>query len=200
MKKHAFLLLMSLTMLAVPTLAQRLDALGQNTDASMLGFGKRQQTFLTVNGAMSNMMQPSFGFSAGQVKSLGWFVSVMTNGVFSGFSPDGDCDADGFTSSYLMMYSGEVSKTRLSVICGAMMRVTGNLCARVGVGYGNRTLLWETVDGTWMRNTAYSVSGIDLSAGLQFNLGKLVLSAEAVTTQFQTIEGKVGVGFAINTK
>ena len=156
-----------------------------------------KETFVTLNGAYSFAPQASLGFSVGQVKHFGWFVSVMSNGGFSGFAPDGDCNDEGYTpDGYKMMFTGEKAKTRLSVIGGMVMRVAGPLCIRVGAGYGNRTLLWKTLDGALYRNTDNSVSGIDLSAGIQLNLKGFVLSVEAVTTQFRTMEGKIGVGYA----
>lgn len=44
----------------------------------------RKQTFITLNGAFSTAPQVSFGFSVGQVKHYGWFISAMTNGGFTG--------------------------------------------------------------------------------------------------------------------
>ena len=156
-----------------------------------------KETFITFNGAYSFLPQASFGFSVGQVKHFGWFVSVMSNGNFSGFDFANDCDNNGFIAGgYLPVYTGERSKMRLSVMGGGMMRLSGPLCARVGVGYGNRTMRWQVVDGTWNRNTGSSFQGVDLSAGLQLNLKGFVVSLEAVTTQFQTIEGKLGLGMA----
>ena len=156
-----------------------------------------KETFITFNAAYSFLPQASFGFSVGQVKHFGWFVSVMSNGNFSGFNYANDCDKDGFiTGGYLPAYTGEQSKMRLSVMAGGMMRLSGPLCARIGVGYGNRTMRWQVADGSWNRNTGSSFEGVDLSAGLQLNLKGFVISAEAVTTQFQTIEGKVGLGLA----
>lgn len=156
-----------------------------------------RETFITFNGAYSFLPQPSFGFCVGQVKHFGWFVSVMTNGNFSGFSYAADCDGNGYTSEgYLPSYTGEKSKMRLSVMGGGMMRISGPLCARVGVGYGNRTMRWQVSDGSWNRIKDSSFEGVDLSAGLQLNLSHFVMSLEAVTTQFQTIEGKLGLGFS----
>ena len=156
-----------------------------------------KETFVTLNGAYSFLPQASFGFTVGQVKHFGWFVSVMSNGDFSGFDYANDCDNNGFiTGGYLPSYTGERSKMRLSVMAGGMMRLSGPLCARIGVGYGNRTMRWQVVDGTWNRNTGSSFEGVDLSAGLQLNLKGFVMSLEAVTTQFQTVEGKLGLGYA----
>ena len=155
------------------------------------------ETFVTVNAAYSVAPQGSLGFSVGQVKRFGWFVSLMSNGNFSGFSADGDCDGQGFLpDGHLMQYTDEVSKTRLSVMAGGMMRVSGPLCLRVGLGYGNRTLLWQTTDGEWYRNKDYSLQGIDLSAGVQLHLKGFVVSLEAVTTQFKNVEAKIGLGYA----
>ena len=106
-----------------------------------------KETFITFNGAYSFLPQASFGFSVGQVKHFGWFVSVMSNGNFSGFSHAVDCDGNGYTSEgYLPSYTGEKSKMRLSVMGGGVMRLSGPLCARVGVGYGNRTMRWQVND------------------------------------------------------
>lgn len=155
------------------------------------------ETFVTLNAAYSPAPQCSFGFSAGQVKRFGWFVSLMNNGSFSGFQADGDCDAQGFLpDGHLMQYTGEVSKMRLSLIAGGLMRIKGPWIARIGLGYGNRTLCWTTTDGQSLRNTAYSLQGIDLSAGVQLHLKGFVLSLEAVTTQFKNIEAKIGLGYA----
>lgn len=156
-----------------------------------------KETFVTFNAAYSFSPQVSFGFSVGQVKRFGWFVSVMTNGNFSGFEPDGDCDRDGFIEgNFLPYYTGETSKTRLSAMAGGLMKVSDHLCLRLGLGYGNSTLLWHTEDGRWLRNTAYSAAGLDLSAGVQLHLNGFVVSAEAVTTEFQTVEAKIGIGYA----
>ena len=154
-----------------------------------------EENFFTLNAAYAPYPQASFGFSAGQVRRFGWFVSVMSNGSFSGYGTSGSCDKDGYTSEgYLPIYSGEVSKMRLSLMAGGMMRISGSWLARVGVGYGIRTLCWEVEDGSWLRNEAFSASGLDLSAGLQLHWKGVAFSAEVVTTQFKNIEGKIGVG------
>lgn len=156
-----------------------------------------KETFVTLNAAYSFSPQASFGISIGQVKRFGWFVSVMSNGNFGGFSYDGDCDREGFIEgNFLPYYTGETSKMRLSVMAGGLMKVSDHLCLRLGFGYGNSTLLWHTEDGRWLRNTAYSASGLDLSVGVQLHLNGFVVSAEAVTTQFQTVETKIGIGYA----
>lgn len=160
-----------------------------------------KETFVTINGAYSFLPQPSFGFSVGQVWHFGWFVSVMTNGKFDGYNYEIDCVEGGYTpEGYLPAYidkeNGGESRMRLSVIGGGILRISGPLCARIGVGYGYRTLRCQVIDGTWNRIKPSTFEGIDLSAGLQLNLSGFVVSLEAVTTQFQTVEGKLGLGLS----
>lgn len=160
-----------------------------------------KETFLTLNGAYSTAPQTSFGFSVGQVKRFGWFVSFMTNGSFKGMGLSEKCDGMGFLDDgHFPMYTGSTSTDRLSVMAGGMMRIAGPVCAKVGVGYGVRDLCWEKVDGSWCLNKGYSAQGVDVSAGLQAHLGGFVISLEAVTTNFKTIEGKLGVGLAFRKK
>lgn len=156
-----------------------------------------RETFVTLNAAYGPAPQGSMGFSMGHVKRFGWFVSVMSNGNFSNFGADGVCDAHGYLpDGHLMQYTGDVSKKRLSLMAGGMFRIKGPWIARVGMGYGNRTLCWKTTDGQWLRNTDYSLRGLDLSAGVQLHLKGFAMSLEAVTTQFQNVEAKIGLGYA----
>lgn len=157
----------------------------------------RKETFVTANVAYSFAPQTSFGLSVGQVRHFGWFVSAMTNGGFTGFGNVAQADNYGYLAAgHLPMYNGATTTDRLSVIAGGMMRLADPLCLRLGVGYGVRNLCWQDMEKKWYKIDSYSVSGIDLSVGLQIHLRGFVLSLEAVTTQFQTIEGKLGLGYA----
>ena len=66
---------------------------------------------------------------------------------------------------------------------------------RFGVGYGLRTRCLAISDGTLVKVADNSYSGVDVTAGFQFNLKGFTISIDAVTTQFKTIEGKVGLGY-----
>lgn len=156
-----------------------------------------QETFVTANIAYSFAPQLSFGFSAGQVKHYGWFVSAMTNGGFTGMQTLPKADANGFVDEgYLPMYSGETTTDRLSIIGGGVMRVADPVCVRLGLGYGVRNLCWRDTNGQWYKMKDQSVQGVDVSAGLQLHLSGFVVSLDAVTTNFRTLEGKLGLGYA----
>lgn len=151
-------------------------------------------TFLDVNFAYSIAPQTSVGLTFGQVKKVGWYVSVMSGLGFNALGTSMECDKHGYVKYQLPFYSGETSRSRLSAIGGFMFRPSRALAFKVGAGYGTRILAWETVDGEWIKNSYYSTSGIDLDAGMEFFLGGINMSLDVISTNFKTCEIKVGFG------
>ncbi|MBP9995266.1 MAG: SUMF1/EgtB/PvdO family nonheme iron enzyme [bacterium] len=162
--------------------------------------GDYQNTFFTVNMAYATYPQTSFGFTFGKCRKAGWFVSLMSGLDFKGLSSDAECNEHGRVDYIYPLYSGNDSKNRLSIMGGAMFRFSRVVYSRIGVGYGLRNLNYETVNGKWIRVTEYSTSGVDMSAGLLFNFRGFVLSGDVVTTKFETLEFKLGIGFATRKK
>lgn len=157
-------------------------------------------TFITLNGAYTNTENPSVGFTFGQVQKFGWFASVMSGFNFAGLAPAAVSDAEGFVSEDLPFYKDEYAKTVLSVMGGGMMRLNDMMFVKAGVGFGNRSLSWKTLDDRWVRNGGYSAVGVDVSAGMMFNFGGFVLSLDAVTTNFSIFEGRVGLGYSFENR
>ena len=154
--------------------------------------------FFTLNGAYSNTHNPSIGFSVGQFGQCGWFVSVMSGLHFAGIFPDAQCDKYGYVNDILPFYKNEYAFSALSVIGGIVPKINDWASFKLGMGFGNRSLSWKTMDDRWVRNKAYSLIGVDVSAGLVFKMGHFVLTTEAVTTSLKSIEGKVGIGYSFN--
>ncbi len=157
-------------------------------------------TFATLNGAYTNTENPSVGFTFGQVQKFGWFASVMSGFHFAGLAPAADSDANGFVGEDLPFYKDEYAKTVLSIMGGGVMRLNDMMYLKAGVGFGNRSLSWKTLDDRWVRNCGYSAVGVDLSAGMMFNFGGFVLSLDAVTTNFKIFEGKIGLGYSFENR
>lgn len=157
-------------------------------------------TFATLNGAYTNTENPSVGFTIGQVKKFGWFASVMSGFNFAGLAPAAVSNAEGFVGEDLPFYKDEYAKTVLSIMGGGVMRLNDMMYAKVGVGFGNRSLSWKTLDNRWVRNGGHSAVGIDLSAGMMFNFGGFVLSLDAVTTNFSIYEGRIGLGYSFENR
>ena len=157
-------------------------------------------TFITLNGAYTNTFNPSVGFTVGQVRKFGWFASVMSGFNFAGLAPAATSDAEGYVGEDLPFYKDEYAHTALSIMGGGVMRLNDWMYVKAGVGFGNRSLSWKTLDNRWVRNGGYSAVGVDVSAGMMFRFGGFVLSLDAVTTNFSIFEGKVGLGYSFENR
>ena len=153
--------------------------------------------FVTANGAMMNTGLMSYGLTVGSVKKAGWFVSVMSNFNFD--KADADSDGDGFVNGIYPAYTTS-KDTRLSIIGGVVIKLDGPVCMRIGAGYGKKEKLWNTEGGKLVKYGGESYSGVDTSLGLQLNIKGLTVSLDAVTTNFKTLEAKMGIGFCIMKK
>ena len=157
-------------------------------------------TFVTLNGAYTNTQNPSVGFTFGQVEKYGWFASVMSGFHFGGLFPAATSDENGFVGEDLPFYKDEYAHTALSIMGGGVMRLNDAMYLKAGLGFGNRSLTWKTLDDRWVRNGGYSAVGVDVSAGMMFNFGGFILSLDAVTTNFSIFEGKIGLGYSFENR
>ena len=152
--------------------------------------------FATINMAYSPAPQLSFGSGFGMLGKVGWFLTAMSNFNFKALDAKLECDADGYVEGEYPVYSGEVERTRISVMGGVLIKVADPLYARVGIGYGMRECSLWTVDGTLVRSSSDCVKGVDASAGAQLVFGSFTFSLDLVTTNFKTMEAKIGLGLA----
>lgn len=148
--------------------------------------------FLTLNAAYSVAPQISFGFTYGQVKKIGWFVSAMTGSSFEGFNVNGKSYEEA-------ALTGETASSRLSITGGVALRLGNSpVYLKAGAGYGMRVRACETIHGDYVEYTPDTYKGLEMTAGLQFNLKKITLGVDAVTTNFKYLELKLGVGINWN--
>ena len=156
--------------------------------------------FATVNFAYSPAPQTSYGVCYGSVKKVGWFVTAMSNFAFDALKADLSCDAQGCVNGEYPDYDGTSCTSRLSLMGGLMVGTGSPVCFRIGAGYGSRVKSWNTTDGHLVKAEANSYSGIDATAGIQLNLKGFTVSADVVTTNFKTIEAKIGLGYCWKRK
>ena len=148
-------------------------------------------TFITLNGAYSSAPQTVFGLTFGRVKKMGWYVSAMSNFDFTGF--------DVIDKSYEeVILTGETASTRISVMGGFMAKIGGPVYVKAGAGLGMIVRACETISGEYVEYTPDTYKGVDLSAGLQLNLRNITIGIDAVTTNFQMTEIKIGIGVNFN--
>ena len=155
-------------------------------------------TFVTANASVSNYGTPSFGVTLGKVKKVGWFVSATTNFNFqkAEFVTENGLIDGGFPG----YQQGSRRNARLSLLGGVVVKLYGPLCFRAGAGYGSNTNLWTTLGGQTVKFSKESFSGIEATLGMQLNIKGLTVSLDMLTTNFKTLEAKIGVGVCFKNK
>ena len=155
-------------------------------------------TFVTANASVSNYGTPSFGVTFGKVKKVGWFVSATTN---FNFQKAELVTENGLIDGNFPGYQqGSRRNSRLSLLGGVVVKLYGPLCFRAGAGYGSNTTLWTTLGGQTVKFPSESFSGIEATLGMQLNIKGLTVSLDMLTTNFKTLEAKIGVGVCFKNK
>ena len=149
-------------------------------------------TFVTANASVSNYGTPSFGVTFGKVKKVGWFVSATTNFNFK--KAELVTEYGLIDGSFPGYQQGSRRNARLSLLGGVVVKLYGPLCFRAGAGYGSNTNLWTTLGGQTVKFSKESFSGIEATLGMQLNIKGLTVSLDMLTTNFKTLEAKIGVG------
>ena len=150
------------------------------------------------------MVMPVMGFRTSQM-SYGLMVAAMrrTGGYikakysFSNTpSDDFECNDVGMSGEdgEVQWYTGKTEKSRLSVTGGIVQRLWKPFYLYAGVGYGTRTLVWETVGGKWGKNKDHSLEGVEAEIGGILSAGPMVFSLGLQTNSFQYLEGNLGIG------
>lgn len=167
---------------------------------TLASYAKPGYKFITLNGAVNQYGDLSYGLTIGSIKKYGWFASVTSSFAFKGFNADYECDADFFVNGLYPDYTGKNSCTRVSVIGGFMINIAEPVSLKVGIGYGMRAKTYETTSGYCVKNSSTSTQGVDFSIGLQSIFRGLVVSVDAVTTNFKIYEAKIGIGLGFKNK
>ena len=157
--------------------------------------------FATLDGAYGMAPQLSFGATFGSVKRIGWFVTAASNFSFAAMQSSATAGSDGLVDGdYYYDYTGESCSTRISAMAGMVVRVAGPVYLKLGAGYGSRVKSWYTTDGSLVKISDDSFTGVDATVGILLNLKGFSLSLDAVTTNFKTVEAKVGLGYCWKRK
>ena len=157
---------------------------------------QKRKTLIMAEGGF-HPSQTSFGVMAGIVAKHGAYIRFRSD--FGSVSTDLECDDTGALTSggsgtpYYI--EGSSAKSKLSITGGYLYRFMKPLYGYVGLGYGQRTLAWETVEGEWVKNTDHSASGIATEIGVIGQHKNFALSLGGQTINFKYMELSVGVGF-----
>lgn len=156
--------------------------------------------FVTLNAAYDFDAIPSYGFCVGSVKNIGWFFTAMSNFQYDAMKYNKVTDANGLVEGSYPSLEDPVLRSRISVMGGIVIKIAGPVYFRMGTGYGSSIISQKSSDGNLVRISNYTAEGMDATAGLQLNLKGFTVTADAVSTNFKTIEAKVGVGYCWKRK
>lgn len=131
----------------------------------------------------------------------GGYVHVGTN-LRSAPDAVGSCDGSGYVSASgrTPYYTGRTHTASFAVTAGLIHRLCPWLSIFEGVGYGRHTTSWQLADsegGGWLRNDDGTHKGMAAELGAVVSVGRVSVSASAVTIGGKAWGGCVGVGVRI---
>ena len=132
-------------------------------NAEYIGGYRPDQTF--------NPQTPAFGFKAGTMRNVGWYLSAMTNFQFKGTFTT--CEASD-------VVEGSTSTSYFDVLGGITLRYWKPLSFHMGLGYSYRSFNNETIYGQWAHVANHTAQGPAAALGFMLHLGGFVVSAEVL--------------------
>ncbi len=110
-----------------------------------------------------------------------------------------ECDKNGLLPGNALppYYSGRSEKSYYALTAGGIHRIVGNFCLYEGIGYGARTVVWQTDEGTYLRNSDYSSQGLTAEAGVMLRLRRFAFSAGVLTTGGKYWMMNLGLGIRL---
>ena len=158
----------------------------------------KTKTFLTLNASYGTPGIPMAGFTVGQYNKYGWFVTLMTGFDFEypGYLVYEHCNKDGYIGNVLPFYDPESQITAVSGMVGGIMKMNDWMYAKVGVGYGFRSVAWKLWgEDMYVMNDGFSAHGVDVGAGVLFDLSRFLITVDGITTNFHVFVARLGLGF-----
>ncbi|WP_302323422.1 hypothetical protein [Bacteroides caecimuris] len=110
-----------------------------------------------------------------------------------------ECDKNGLLPGCALppYHSGRSEKSYYALTAGGIHRIVGNFCLYEGIGYGARTVVWQTDEGTYLRNSDYSSQGLTAEAGAMLRLRRFAFSVGAITTGGKYWMMNLGLGIRL---
>ena len=162
---------------------------------------------------------PSWGIMLAIMRRTGGYLHASTN-LRSAPSATGTCGKDGTVTSAAdgtvtsaadgslepsvkPYYTGRTHTAAYAVTAGLVHRLSQHLSLFGGVGYGRHTTSWQlssSSGGGWLRNDGLSHKGMAAELGVMAHIGRVSVSASALTIAGKQWQGGVGVGVRLFKK
>lgn len=130
----------------------------------------------------------STGITIGGMRKVGGYVSLMSSFQFKGLRTP-------MEEGHMYNLTGKSQSIRFSATAGIIFKVAEPVAMHLGGGFGFFAKTFNTQENEWYRLPNSTLYGADIALGVDFFIKKAAISLEFLTTQFKTIEGKLGIGF-----
>lgn len=160
---------------------------------------KEDACYLIILDASVHENEVAGGIRFGWMRRHGIYLHVLSNFRTTANTNGMECDKNGIPKGDDIppYYTGKTKNSHYALLAGGLHRIAGNFCIYEGIGYGVRTVIWETNEGNYLRNTDYSSKGIAAELGAMLRLQRFVFSAGAITTRGNYWELNIGIGILL---
>lgn len=155
---------------------------------------------------------PSYGIFFAMMHRHGFFLHASSDFKSIG-KTKGNCDKDGDmtktsstsnrtngNTSNKPYYTGETRHSNYTITAGAIHHIYKSLRIFEGIGYGRSATAWqmgESEGGGYLLNDGLTHKGVAGEVGILGSIGRLTLSASAITIAGKQWQGSIGIGIKL---
>lgn len=144
---------------------------------------------------------PSYGIFVAMMRRHGFFLHASSDFKSIG-KTEGNCDKDGNIdkANDKPYYTGKTRHSNYTLTVGAIHHICKSLRIFEGIGYGRSATAWqmgESEGGGYLLNDGLTHKGVTGEVGILGSIGRLTLSASAITIAGKQWQGSIGIGIKL---
>lgn len=144
---------------------------------------------------------PSYGIFFAIMHRHGFFLHASSDFKSIG-KTEGNCDKDGniAQTNDKPYYTGKTRHSNYTITAGAIHHIYKSLRIFEGIGYGRSATAWqmgESEGGGYLLNDGLTHKGVAGEVGILGSIGRLTLSASAITIAGKQWQGSIGIGIKL---
>lgn len=144
---------------------------------------------------------PSYGIFFAMMRRHGFFLHASSDFKSIG-KTEGNCDKDGNIdkANDKPYYTGKTRHSNYTLTVGAIHHICKSLRIFEGIGYGRSATAWqmgESEGGGYLLNDGLTHKGVAGEVGILGSIGRLTLSASAITIAGKQWQGSIGIGIKL---
>lgn len=144
---------------------------------------------------------PSYGIFFAMMHRHGFFLHASSDFKSIG-KTEGNCDKDGIIAQTndKPYYTGKTRHSNYTMTVGAIHHINKSLRLFEGIGYGRTATAWqlgESEGGGYLLNDGLTHKGVAGELGILGSIGRLTLSASAITIAGKQWQGSIGIGIKL---